>query len=480
MENEKPTTTTTFSSNRVSDDGNNIADGDQLFAKIGQVKKLSSDGLNWLKTALDPFPDETRIVPGFPDMISSKSIRYPIKIEKTIGDGGLGASWDCNIAFQGLFGTNKLRSTTASVNTFQSTGQGATDYDVGGFQIRRALTGATLLPTTIVDNLLPTTPANPFRVVSFGMEVQNVTEPLYRSGGCVSYRSPSVPLEVGTSNVSTLTTTAPSAVASVLLRELPISAGEALNLPDSVSDSAENGSYMVGVMDGPTNEVLQVVAAGLNFKNAVLSSGGVTYFPQIVGAALPFGTTGITNSRIPYNQFGCFLTGLSKETKLKVTMHAFIEEFPPPSATLLVSLSKPSATYDPQALMLYSEAIRHLPVAVPVADNFIGSFFLEAAKSIANWAAPKLLKGWDKSDETKELDKIKKELEIIKEMRRLELEQRMAPRPRQIVLTPTGQPKITRTNNSSPPPLPPRDYKSSPKNQKIPTEKKQINSMAPK
>lgn len=444
-------------------DGSNVPTADRIFEGIKKAKKLTDDGLNWLKTALDPFPDETRVVPGFPDMISSKSIRYPIKIETTIGDGGLGASWDCHIAFQGLFTSQPVRATTRANNTFQSTGQGATAYDLGGFQFRRGLTGISQYITDIVTNLLPTQPVNPYRVVSLGMEVENVTEPLYRSGSCVSYRMPSVPVEPTVSNISTLTTAASSAIGSFSLRELPNSAAVALNLPDSVSDSAENGTYMVGIMDGPTNPVNLVPASTFFNASPWIQSNAIDYFAQITGAALPFALSGCTNGKISYNSFGAYFTGLSSQTKLKVTMHAFIEEFVAPSSTLLSALATPSACYDPEALVLYSTAVRHLPVAVPVKDNFIGSFFLEAAKSIATWAAPKLLKGWDKSDETKELDKIKEELKLIKEMRRLEMEERVRVVPRNLVVSPTNGPRIVRQGvpapkNPKPPPLPPRDY----------------------
>lgn len=168
----------------------NVSRADALLFKIAKQERLTPEGLEWLKTALDPFPDETRKSPGFPDMISSKSIRYPVKIETQITDGGLGAPWDCNIAFQGLFADNRVRQTGVAFNCFAGTGQGATDFQLAGFQVRRALAGTALPVSTIVTSLLPVIPANPFRVVSLGMEVQNQTEPLYRSGGCVSYRMP--------------------------------------------------------------------------------------------------------------------------------------------------------------------------------------------------------------------------------------------------------------------------------------------------
>lgn len=483
------TTTTTTTPSTRSDDAHNISEGDALFNKVAKLQKLTSDGENWLKTALDPFPDETRVVPGFPDMISSKSIRYPVKIETIISDGGLGAAWDVMIASQGFYARTELRTTTQAGNTYQSTGQGATVFDIGGFQIRRALAGTQLDMSKNIPGLLPPIPANPFRVVSYGMEVENVTEPLYRAGSCVSFRMPSVPMESNTSNVSTLTTTAGTAVSSLQVRELPVTAAEALNLPDSVSDTAEAGTYMVAVMDGPTNSVNQIVSSLSNGYAPSLSSAGVTYFPQITGAALPFGTANLSNTKIPYNAFGAYFTGLSSQTKLKVTMHAFIEEFPPPSSTLLASLATPSATYDPQALVLYSRAVRHLPVAVPVKDNFIGSFFLEAAKSIASWAAPKLLKGWDKTDEEKELKSIKDELKLIKEMRVLEQQERMRVPNRAIVVSPGNAPRIV-TNNSNgmppsqrnprrPPPLPPRDYLvvTNPQKPKTKKENKNINKV---
>lgn len=455
---------TTFSPNTTSearsDAAQNVSRADRIFAGLGSKFNISPDGVEWLKTALDPFPDETRKSPGFPDMISSKSIRYPIKTELLVDSAG-GVPWDCHIAFQGLFGSTQVRATTRTANVFQNTGQGATPYDIGGIQVRKGTpVGSDLFVDDIAQNLLPTIPANPFRVVSMGLEVQNQTEPLYRSGGVCSYRMPSVPLEPVVMNVGSLTTAAATAVPGLVLRELPVNVGQALNIPDSVEDKAENGTYMVATMDGPTNEVNQVISGGSLAKSPLVTSNAVDYFPQIVGAALPYTVAGISNTRIPYNAFGAFFTNLSAQTKLKVILHAFIEEFPPPTATLLTSLATPSAIYDPEALMLYSRSIRHLPVAVPVDENFLGGFFLEAAKSIATWAAPKLLKGWNKTPEDGELDKIKEELKLIKEMRKLEFEEKLAlrraPINRQIVVTPTAGPRIVRSGK--PPPLPPKNW----------------------
>jgi hypothetical protein len=269
-------------------------------------------------------------------------------------------------------------------------------------------------------------------------------------------------LEPKVANISTLTTTAGTAVPKITLRELPNTAAEALNIPDSVEDVAENGSYMVATMDGPTNEVNQVVNQGNSANCPELNSGGITYFPLINGAAFPFSVSGVSNTKIPYNAFGAYFNNLSQQTKLKVIMHAFIEEFPPPSSTLLTALATPSANYDPEALVLYSKAVRQLPVAVPASENFFGTFFLEAAKSIANWAAPKLLKGWGKTgEEESELKKIKSELEVLKGMRQLELEERRRPIPRVVVSDANGT-KIVRTPKA--PPLPPRDYPRGQKN----------------
>lgn len=398
----------------------NEIDADKLLHSVCTSKRITPEGEQWLAMALDPFPDETRVCGGFPDMISSKSLRYPVKQELTIGDGGLGAAWDALIGFQGFYNTMKLRTTTRNGNTFQNTGQGATDYDIGGFQVRRALTGAALVPSTIVANVLPPVPAFSYRIISLGMEVQNVTEPLYRSGSSTSFRQPTVPLEPGVANVSTLNTAAATAVAYTTVRELPTTAAMALNIPDSKEFTAEQGSYMVLTMDGPTNPVNAVPSAANAMVVAFLGSGGVDYFPSIVGAALPFNLAGTSNSKIPYNSCGVYFTGLSAQTKLRVVLHAVVEMFPEPTDVTLTALSRPSAAYDPEALVLYARALRQLPVAVPVADNWIGAWFLEAAKSIANWAAPKLLKGFEKSDEEKKVKTLEHEVELLKQLRQYE------------------------------------------------------------
>jgi hypothetical protein len=67
-----------------------------------------------------------------------------------------------------------------------------------------------------------------------------------------------------------------------------------------------------------------------------------------------------------------------------------IERFPSQLDADLVVLATPSARYDPQALDLYSEIIRSMPVGVPQRMNGLGDWFAEAVSTASDFIAPVL------------------------------------------------------------------------------------------
>lgn len=433
-----------------------ISTADRIINSVCQASKVTAEGKKWLKLAIDPFPDETRTCGGFPDMISSKSNVVPFKLTTTISGAAFATAWDCNIAFNGFLETELVRLTTQVVNTNKFVAQAIIpDFNIGGISVRSALTGTPLDITTTTANLLSGVPLDrPFRLISAGLEVSNETEPLYRSGKVVCYRQPTVPSEKFVVGLQDLAGVSVAPCTAISVTPLPETLADAQNIPDSTNWTAEEGGYLVFAMDGPTNPVTinPALLEGLACAPVYKTQSGTFYFPQIVGLSpvqqIQIGK--INNSNVPFNNCGLFFADLSPQTKLDICWHLVIEEFPPPTDRTLMALSTPSAAYDPEALLLYSKALRMLPIAVPISENGLGTFFLEAAKSIASWAAPKLLKGLDDPNEKKEdheLAKIRAELEVLRELQLQQRSMRVSVTPRTVNANPNGTVKI----KSSPP-----------------------------
>lgn len=89
----------------------------------------------------------------------------------------------------------------------------------------------------------------------------------------------------------------------------------------------------------------------------------------------------------PMNMSGAYYTGLSLQTTLAITVHWYVEVFPDISSPL-VTLARPSPSYDPAALSLYSMLLADLPVGVMVKDNGLGDWFASAVSKVASVASP--------------------------------------------------------------------------------------------
>lgn len=75
------------------------------------------------------------------------------------------------------------------------------------------------------------------------------------------------------------------------------------------------------------------------------------------------------------NTTGAYFTGLSNETTLFVTWRVGIERLPAANKPAFLALSQPSATFDPNALVLYNMVANVLPPGCPQGYNDAGKWF---------------------------------------------------------------------------------------------------------
>jgi len=343
--------------------------------------------IQWMEAALDPFPDEERVIAGYPDMVTGKSIVQAFKQKVTVSAPGT-VNWDCQISFDGFFDAAPVNSTTFSANTALQTTQSATSYNLGGINVRTATAGTPLyVPTTVnafcMDPVVSTT--IPYRVIAMGLEIWNTTAPLYRQGNVVCWRQPR---KVNDFGIIACATSAPlyADTKAYYYQKVPENATDALLLGGSKTWAAEKGCYCVGTL---ASSEIKIHGNSFveNYTALYAFSNSVNYFtPMVLAGTYPYALGNITDSS--FNQFGAYFTGLSKETTLDVTWHYIIERFPRATDTDLVTMASNSCPYDPKALEIYSRTAWHLPVGVWVEENGLGDWICEVADVLQGFGVP--------------------------------------------------------------------------------------------
>jgi len=85
---------------------------------------------------------------------------------------------------------------------------------------------------------------------------------------------------------------------------------------------------------------------------------------------------------------GALFSGLSLQTTLTVNMTWIIERQPDVTISDLVVLAVEPPERDQVALDLYTHISNHLPAGVPVAENGLGDWFMDALSTAADFIAP--------------------------------------------------------------------------------------------
>jgi len=350
----------------------------------------SKEAIEWMESALDPFPDEERSIAGYPDMISSKSVVQAFREKVTVSTpaGLAGANWDVNIYMDGFFKSVPVVSTSQSASIAALAGQGGTAYNLGGVSVRSAAAGTALYVPTLqnAQQLIPSMSSTiPYRVIACGLEIWNTTAPLYRQGNVVVWRQPR---NVGESGIIAPYTATPvfGSTKTYFLQNPPETASQALLLGGSKTWSAEKGAYCVGTL--AQQEIAVYANDFVNLYTAVTGlSNSVNYFPAIAtNGTYPYVSGAVQETS--FNQFGAYFTGLSAQTTLDVTLHYIVERFPPATSTDLVTMASNSCPFDPRALELYSKTVWHLPAGTWVEENGLGDWLAEVADTLGTFGVP--------------------------------------------------------------------------------------------
>lgn len=271
-----------------------------------------------------------------------------------------------------------------------------------------------------LDDYLDFDPTNlgAYRVVYSGFEVVNITAQIYKQGAVTVYEYGNS-YETGAS-VPDATTLPPAwgrptriptqPNPTTYFRCPPNTLAEAKIMPGSHSWAAADGSYNTAKFqtDNPFQALTSRpwVVCQNNTKTAV--GGGYMTPTPARGTADPYSGGSFASalslaieqqdedidtpvggypgpvhfSRM--NTTGAYYTGLSHETTLFVTWRVGIERLPAANKPSFLALAQPSATFDPNALVLYNMVANVLPPGCPQGYNDAGKWYNWIANAAKN------------------------------------------------------------------------------------------------
>lgn len=415
--------------------------GEKILNRLVSEQKITSCGKDWLIAALDPFHDsQLDNLEGWPDMECGASVVRCVKksVQIAVPTELAGQTWDCHIdmhpfltvgaaspldaAPHGYWENDAVINNRINANPPSNT---VGLVKVGGLQVVGCKAGRDCSYYNVTaagsENILIanveldkeyTTGSG--RLIGLGFEVHNTTAELYKQGSCTVYRMQAENRDVVTYQVVSSAGAANAfpligSESCQFLRCPPQSQAAAILLQGSRQWEASEGCYVVSAFcseENPAYGITQAIPIMPDDDEVETVEGTFTgtltmYVPRIkevqaswAGLAAPyqnFWTPTYWPIRVhPIHQSGAKFTGLSPQTTLTVNVNYFYESFPGPADMGILVLAKPSCKYDPCVMELYSRLIQELPVGVPVSENGLGDWFLDAASKAAKYLGPVL------------------------------------------------------------------------------------------
>ncbi len=396
-----------------------------ILTQLEDAKALTPAGSNYLKMALDPFPDLEHPIVGRPDGASGRSYvqQFNQTITITAPPGLPGAStWDCHIcmipelidptlnsslsttpgAFVGVNVNNSegvwsINNPATIGNTFpwRAPLMAVATQTGNNTMPNGTLSGATVKGFDLTGYVGPQS-----RVIGGGFEVVNTTAELYLSGAVVYYTQPSQQRNSGACVVDYSDGTASPqwGSSSRVMRAPPNTLGQAMSIPGSVKRLAKEGAYVPlrqakGQDDNPPldPQCERVIfengpQLSMNSTAPLVWGFGEANPKLVIGGFAPISQMGV-HQPMPFDISGAYFTGLNVNSTLDVTLRLYIEGFPTPAASqTLVSLTVPCPPEDPLACEIYSRVCASLPPGVPVSENADGTWWRTLLKTIASVA----------------------------------------------------------------------------------------------
>lgn len=362
---------------------------------------LSPAGKAALIAALDPYHDEQIVnLNGWPDLSTEPSVIRTVNQQWSL-DGF--ADGDTLILHHfPILHERAVYECVRNMNVFGKTGTvGLNLNTLVGVKYSAAAGGNFILPSGAMTQVLSGGLGSAFvdgkmRLIGLGIEVYDVTAELYKAGSITTYQMPQVDFEQP-SGYQWVQAANSSSVDVRLVTKWPNNLALASTLKGTRTWDLKEGVYtVVGRGSHQNNPTLPLYEVPLMYSSAStfdnIDSANVS---QVYAAWNTLATVNGQASQAVFQpnvytdttQKGIMCTGLTTNTKLLVKMIMHIETFPSIADVELSTLAKPSASFDPLALHLISEAFQELPIAVPVRENGMGDWFAEVVADVLPYAS---------------------------------------------------------------------------------------------
>lgn len=243
-----------------------------------------------------------------------------------------------------------------------------------------------------------------YRLIYSGFEVVNTTAQIYKQGAVTVYEygnsyeiGASLPAKVRDVDASPTVGDAdrPISQPTNFFRCPPNTLAEAKIMPGSHSWAAQDGCYntakfqTTNAFQGMTRRPWAICQNNLTgptdsgyLGNGYLDGSFICDSSLVrtdnARDTSPPSTPGTYSGPVHFSQMnttGAYFTGLSAESTLFVTWRVGIERLPAANKPAFLALSQPSATYDPNALVLYNMVANVLPPGCPQGYNDAGKWF---------------------------------------------------------------------------------------------------------
>ncbi len=384
--------------------------GEKLLNRLVSESKITPTGRDWIVAAIDPFHDnQLDNLEGWPDMECGASVVRCVKQSIQIKKPALSAAgnWDCHVVAWPMldeYTANYYKATRVQnlVNGPAYPIVVPVSSPIGG------VTAYGVTPNTDLDiqcddpaktlkigsvSLAQEFTRGAGRLIGMGFEVHNTTADLTKQGSVAVYRQQADSRDPTT--IHYYGTTYASSLPVTLVRYPPKSLAEAMLVSGSRQWEARDGCYCVCAFSSeenpaqpssPTVPLIQNVDED-DAENILNTSAVWVPVPKNV---LGGGAAVLPQRVHPIHLSGAIFTGLSDTSTLTLNVNYFYESFPAQRDKAIMVLAKPSCKYDPCVMELYSRLVQELPVGVPVAENGLGDWFLDAATKAAKYIGPLL------------------------------------------------------------------------------------------
>lgn len=381
-----------------------------ILTKLVQNQTLTSDGMDFLTLALDPFHDFDHPVAGYPDADCSATVvrcyQYAVDISKPAAAGA--GSWNAHVF------TLPFVQSTGDTNLMDSTitQPGVITMDAAAVTSTRGLlnweintAGQPLFPTSHANAIAATRTSGCVtvapaaldgtctRVIGTAFEIVDTTADMYRQGAITVYRQNQPPMSCDFAVVTEAAAAQYQSGDLRLIHAPPPTVEAAMLLPGSRQWAMREGAYVVctqSTIDNPLATVGPKGCALVSGKQTVGSYAETQHKNSVIPApASTFVPSGyLRGLSIPFNTSGVMLTGLNDNTTFRIKFKVYFEQAPlfyEPDTSVLAT---PSAPYDPTALEAYSKIMSKLPVGVYAGDNAAGDWFAAIASILSKVALP--------------------------------------------------------------------------------------------